>query len=372
MKLLTHGMLKSVVCCLTLSVLLSCSLHEQKITKNEALKSNSAPKEALFVSNQDGDREIYLTKLDGTGLIQLTNNSSDDYEASWSPLGDKIVFTSNRIKGNTEVYLMNADGSSPVNISNSPGFDGRASWSPDGEFIAFNSARSGVEQIFLWHRSTGAITQITDSQYMSSLPTWSPDGKWIAYQNFGKSHKADLWITSVDGAVNRQLTSHKKSEDGAFDWSPDSTKIAFHSRRDYRYNLYVYDLNLNQEFQLTHTYTSDVQPKWSASGDVIMFMSNRGQYGRTQICLMQEDGTEQRCITDSRYQAGDPTWLNDNSILHSNWNGKRFSNIYLLDLGTEQLIPLAPAIGYQSQPIPRPELLPNKKPVMTGQQLARR
>ena len=272
----------------------------------------------------------------------------------------KIAFTSNRIKGNTEVFIMDADGANQQNISNSPGFDGRASWSPDGKYLAFNSARNGVEQIFVWERANGQTTQLTNNTYASIGPVWSPDGRWIAYQNYGKKHKADLWIASIDGKSNRQLTFHKKSEDGAFNWSPDNKKIAFQSRRNYKYNLYVYDLEKEQEIQLTDTNMSDVQPKWSATGDKIVFLSNRGQYGRSQICLMQEDGTEQRCITDSRYQAADPIWLTDSRILHSNWNGKRFANIYVLDLATEQLTPVAPAAGYQNNPKPRPAVLPDQ------------
>lgn len=368
MKLLKHGM----VSLLTASVLFSCAMHDEHSVSNnvDSLNTSPASKQLLFVSTQDGDREIYVADLDGSNQKQLTHNKSDDYEASWSPSGDKIAFTSNRIKGNTELFIMDADGSNQVNISNGKGFDGRASWSLDGQYIAFNSARDGIEQIYLWHRATRKVTQLTHNTYSSIGPVWSPDSQWIAYQNYGKKHKPDLWITSLDGKVNRQLTSHEKSEDGAFSWSPDSTKIVFHSRRNYSYNLYLYDLASSQEFQITNTSTSDVQPKWSVSGDAILFMSSRGQFGRTQICLMQEDGTEQRCITDSRYQSADPTWLTDNSILHSNWNGKRFANIYVLDLTTEQLTPVAPAKGYQSQPQPRPVALPSEIAHISGQQLA--
>jgi Tol biopolymer transport system component len=348
-KTLIHGFIAFA----TAAMLLSCAMPHQS-------SSLYSPKQTLFVSNQDGDREIFVANLDGSAQKQLTNNDSDDYEASWSPSGDLIAFTSNRLKGNTEVYLMNADGSNQVNISQGPGFDGRARWSSDGKFIAFNSARNGAEQIYLWERKTGEVTQLTDNPYASIGPVWSNDSQWIAYQNYGESHKPDLWITSIDGKRNRQLTDQVKSEDGAFSWSPDDRKIVFHSRRNYQYNVFIYDLNDNQEVKITNTNTSDVNPVWSTSGNSIAFMSNRGQYGRTQICIMKEDGSEQRCITDSRYQASDPIWLTDNSILHSNWNGKRFANVYLLDITTEQITPVAPATGYQTQPQPRPAVLPSE------------
>lgn len=316
--------------------------------------------EVLFVSNQDGDREIFVSSLDGLHIRQLTTNKSDDYEASWSPDGKKIVFTSNSIKGNTEVFVMGADGSNKTNISNSAGFDGRASWSPDGSKIAFNSSQSGVEQIFLWDVNTKKTTQLTHNEFAAVFPVWSPDGNWIAYQNQGRGNKPDLWITSADGAETLALTDNQKFEDSGFNWSSDSSKIAYHSRRNHQYNLYIYDLQQKKETQLTTLSTSDVEPKWSADGTQILFLSTRGQYGRTQLCLMKEDGSKQRCITDSRYQVADPYWLTDHSILHSNWHGKRFSNVFILELGSEKLQALSPAQGYQSQPMPKPVVLPNK------------
>lgn len=351
--------LQGLVSLILASQLLSCSMHETNMEEALANRpvSNLKSDEILFVSNQDGDREIYVIQSDDpASLKQLTNNTNDDYDASWSPDGSQIVFTSNRIPGNTEVFLMNSDGSGQINLTNSKGFDGRAQWSPDGSMIAFNSDRNGVEQIYLWHRKSGEVTQLTHNQYGSVNHVWSPDGKWLAYQNLGKSNKADLWITSADGKTTQALTSAKKSEDGSFDWSPDSSKIAFHSRRSHRYDLYVYDLNKQQEIKLTDAEYFDIEPKWSNDGQQIMFLSTRGEHGRTRICLMKNNGTEQRCITDSRYQIADANWLADGRILHSNWYGKRYSNVYTLDISSLELNAIAPEKGYQNQPKLRPKV----------------
>ena len=93
MKTLIHGFIAFA----TATMLLSCAMPHQS-------SSLYSPKQTLFVSNQDGDREIFVANLDGSAQEQLTNNDSDDYEASWSPSGDLIAFTSNRLKGNTEVF----------------------------------------------------------------------------------------------------------------------------------------------------------------------------------------------------------------------------------------------------------------------------
>ena len=63
-----------------------------------------------FVSDRDGNQEIYVMNADGSGLTSLTNNAADDYDPAWSPDGRQIAFYSDR-DGNWEIYLMNADGS---------------------------------------------------------------------------------------------------------------------------------------------------------------------------------------------------------------------------------------------------------------------
>jgi len=65
----------------------------------------------VFMSNRDGNWEIYIIREDGTGLKRLTNNASDDGLPTWSPDGKTIAFLSNQ-GGAWAVWAMNADGSS--------------------------------------------------------------------------------------------------------------------------------------------------------------------------------------------------------------------------------------------------------------------
>jgi dipeptidyl aminopeptidase/acylaminoacyl peptidase len=80
-----------------------------------------------FVSNRDGNNEIYVMNGDGSGLTNLTDNPADDggedYGPVWSPDGKRILFSSSR-DGNLEIYMMNADGSDQTNLTNSPADDG--------------------------------------------------------------------------------------------------------------------------------------------------------------------------------------------------------------------------------------------------------
>lgn len=64
---------------------------------------------------------------DGTGQVNVTNNPAFDYGPAWSDDGTKIAFVSNR-DGNPEIYVMNADGTETVNLPNRAGRDVDPAW----------------------------------------------------------------------------------------------------------------------------------------------------------------------------------------------------------------------------------------------------
>jgi len=84
-------------------------------------------KRIAVTMKKDENWEIYVMDIDGSNLIQLTDNPAWDYDPAWSPDGEKIAFTSNR-DGNEEIYVMNADGSNQVNVTNNPAEDRYPSW----------------------------------------------------------------------------------------------------------------------------------------------------------------------------------------------------------------------------------------------------
>jgi TolB protein len=83
-----------------------------------------------FVSDRDGNDEVYVVNVDGSGLRKLTRNPARDGHPVWSPDGQMIGFVSNR-GGNRDIYVMNADGSKQRNLTHS--LDQQAygiAWSP--------------------------------------------------------------------------------------------------------------------------------------------------------------------------------------------------------------------------------------------------
>jgi dipeptidyl aminopeptidase/acylaminoacyl peptidase len=112
-------------------------------------------------------------------------------------------------------------------------------------------------------------------------PVPSPDGKWVvlavtmpAYD--AKAQTSDLWLVPADGSsAPRQITHNKAVESGAA-WSPDSSRVAFSSRRDGddAAQIYVVDLVRGGEAErITNLSTGARGPKWSPDGGRILFVS---------------------------------------------------------------------------------------------------
>ena len=106
----------------------------------------------LFESNRGGDWEIYAMNSDGSGVIQLTDNSASHGDrvpfrptaagimiyTAWSPDGnsDRVLFSPRRAIF-PEIYTMNSDGSGVIQLTDNSAGDGFPAWSPDGRRIAF-------------------------------------------------------------------------------------------------------------------------------------------------------------------------------------------------------------------------------------------
>ena len=99
--------------------------------------------------------------------------SSTPWWPSWSPDGTKISFVTDR-DGNDEVYVMNADGSSPANLTNNPSSDFSSTWSADGSRIAFESQRTGDWDLYTVPAGGGAPIQITVNNADDEFPRWRP------------------------------------------------------------------------------------------------------------------------------------------------------------------------------------------------------
>jgi TolB protein len=194
--------------------------------------------------------DIFLK--DGNELRQLTNTDGYDAEATVSPKGDKIVFTSLR-DGDPELYVMNMDGSGQKRLTNEKGYDGGAFFSPDGNKIVFRASRPVTDEqlvdyndlvengyvrpsaleIFVMDADGKNMKQITNLGKASFAPFFHPSGEKIIFStNYNGDSPRDfnLWMINVDGTGLERIT-YNSSFDGFPMFSPDGKYLVFGSNR---------------------------------------------------------------------------------------------------------------------------------------------
>lgn len=114
-----------------------------------------------FISNEDGDDDIYLLDLEDGSKTQLTNNPLNDWYPQWSPDGSSILFTYGDWETDVwELRTINTDGSNEQTLITETD-SGNASWHPDGNQIAFASSKTGPGQVYTFDIATGTENQLT-------------------------------------------------------------------------------------------------------------------------------------------------------------------------------------------------------------------
>lgn len=287
------------------SVSITATSKKDNTKKNSAILnvvSFSLTGKIVFRTTRDGNAEIYVMNANGSNQTNLTNNSSNEFEPSVSPNGDKIVFTSDR-NGNDEIYLMNIDGSNLTRLTNNPSGDNEASFSRDGSKIVFISNRDGNQEIYVMNANGFNQTRITNTPENEFSPMFSPDGSKIAFGVGGTS----IWLMNANGTNRTQITTAPNYNTQPA-WSPDGSKIAFYTRRDGNYEIYIMNSDGTNQKNLSNISSTEWSSWFSPDGSMITFSSDRYNAGKHQIYIMNSDGTNQTRITYSAEYDTSPTW----------------------------------------------------------------
>ena len=185
--------------------------------------------------------DLWIVSVDGGKATRLTNHVAYEREPIWSPDGQWLAFTSNRL-GNNDIFLMKATGGTPRQLTFHSGNDVATDFTPDGQWIIFHSGRSSMSSIFKIHIDGGNAIPVLDTYW--SWPYYvrvNPDGKSFLFslgmengswwrKGYKGSNSTKIW---TKGFTDRQAQCVVSNENNCFwpDWDIEGQQVYFISDR---------------------------------------------------------------------------------------------------------------------------------------------
>jgi TolB protein len=213
-----------------------------------------------FVSFRTGKPEINIySYIDGSRLPFPLFNTFASTPAI-SPDGSRVAFSLRTPRGDADIFVSRLDGSERVNITNNPAIETSPTWSPAGRQIAFVSGTPG--QISICDADGANLRRILKEGGDADAPSWSPDGRWLAFQwkpHLGTNYQ--LFMAEVSTGRIYQLTSENGSNESP-SWAPDGRHLTFQSNRDGSNQIYIMLLDGSDVRRVTNE-ANNTCPSWS-------------------------------------------------------------------------------------------------------------
>jgi TolB protein len=232
---------------------------------------------------------------DGRIIFASTHAANDKCPESKMFAGGRYVWP---IFKTYDIYITNADGSNPKLLIGGEGYDAEATASPDGKFIIFTSTRSGDLDLWRYEIATGNMLQLTNTLGYDGGAFFSPDSKhivWRASRPQGKEaeeykkllaegyiepKELNIYVADINGKNVKQIT-HLKGANWAPFFHPDGEHILFSSNHHSLdkggriFDIFMINIDGIGLEQITNSGMFDAFPMFSYDGKKIAFSSNR-------------------------------------------------------------------------------------------------
>lgn len=231
---------------------------------------------------------------------QLTDRASFETKPAYSPDGDWIAFESNA-DGGWHLYLIRSDGGDWRQVTTGLASEGSPLWHPTGKILVFHRHEPALRKFYL--RKIGLDgrddTPLTGTDVSGFRPALSHDGALIAFDrpvDVGGRWTHQVFAMRADGSSVTQLTSTAAYE-AAPDWSATGNKIVFYSQRDdpnrdfrvAKSEIYAMNADGSSQTRLTHLNANSEYPRWSPDSKWIAFESDAD--GNIDLFLARADGS---------------------------------------------------------------------------------
>lgn len=235
-------------------ILFSSTHHDpnSKKLQDDELAFRASGKERRYAWDYDPEMEIYVVSEKTKEIERLTNVRGYDAEASYSPDGQWIAFSSMRDAYNRtltgaekkqldidpsffgEIYIMRADGSGQRRLTHVTGYDGGPFFSPDGKRIVWRrfDEQGLIADVWTMNIDGTDQRQVTHFKSMSWAPYIHPSGEYILFaSNKLGFENFEVFMVDIDGAKEPVRVTYSEGFDGLPVPSPDGTQIAWTTSR---------------------------------------------------------------------------------------------------------------------------------------------
>jgi TolB protein len=213
--------------------------------------------------------DIFMADLNGKIVKQLTHSKGYDAEATLSPDGKKMLYTSDK-DGDIDLYIMDLATGKETRVTNIKGYDGGAWFSPDGTKLIWRASRP---------RTEAEVKEYDE----------------LLAENMVAPTNMEVWVANADGSNAHQVTSF-----GQANWAPaympDNKRIIFASNHEYKrgfpFNLYTINEDGSNLQKISRDKGFDAFPMFSPNGKKIVFCSNRNNGGTRDTNVFVADWNE--------------------------------------------------------------------------------
>ncbi len=266
----------------------------------------------LFVSDRDGNREIYRIDSDGDNLTRLTYEKQDDYSPAWAPDGSGYVFISNRdnpLKSN--LYYSEINSAEAVALTNEFDKVYSPSFNPTGNEILFLGLKDEEKNLYVIDKNGENLRRLKDIYQEIVMPSWAPNGRQIAFVS-DHMNSSEIFLLDLADMKSYPITDNYNAWNGYPAWNYNSKQIAYISKGftdDYDDIIIKDTVSGREKVILDELIVAISDPSWSADGRQIIYTSVNAEGNSDLYIINSGDGSNKVRLTNHVGYDGEPAWM---------------------------------------------------------------